>query len=199
MSNPELENEDEDQFEGEGQYEDEGQYGYEDQHEYEDEEGFEKRDVQKLLLKSFMVVVFCYTLFMTGMSIILFTVFYEFAEAATLPENEFARELAENSDKLFQRGRYLPFVALSSAFCFGLGFLVVWLAPFSKMVHSVVLVLLVAATMFVFATGKNTPAELQTVAMIMVAAGPIALVIAARMAMGGTSPTDGTLPTVGDT
>ena len=149
------------------------------------DEDFEKRDVQKLLLKSFMVVIFCYTLFMTGMGIILCTVFYEFFEAATLEENEFARQLNENSAELFKRARYLPFVALSSVFCFGLGWLVVRLAPFSKMVHAVVLVLLVAATMFVFATGEKTPAELQQVAMIMVAAGPVALVIAARIAIGG--------------
>jgi len=151
------------------------------------EEGFEKRDVQKMLLKSFMVVVFCYTLFMTGLAIIGGVVFYEFIEAASLPEAEFTRELKENSAELFKRSRYLPFVVLTSVFCFGLGWLIVRLAPFSKMVHSVVLVLLVAATMFVFATGDKTPAELQQVAMIMVAAGPIALVVAARMAIGSSN------------
>jgi len=150
------------------------------------DEEFQKSDVQKLLFKSFMVVVFCYTLFMTGLAVIGCLVFYEFAQAATLPEAEFARELKENSAELFQRSRYLPFVVLMSAFCFGLGWLVVRLAPFSQMVHSVVLVLLVAATMFVFATGENTPAELQTVAMIMVAAGPIALVIGARIGIGNS-------------
>ncbi len=153
------------------------------------DEGFEKRDVQKMLLKSFMVVVFCYTLFMTGMAVILCTVFYEFAQAATLVEDEFVRELNENSAELFKRSRYLPFVALSSLFSFGLGWLVVRLAPFSKMVHAAALVLLVAATMFVFATGEKTPAELQRVAMIMVAAGPISLLIAARLANGGGSGT----------
>ena len=154
----------------------------------EDYEGFEKSDVQKLLLKSFMVVIFCYTLFMTGMAIIGGAVFYEFIEAATLPEAEFTRAMNENSAKLFQRSRRFPFVALASVFCFGLGWLIVRLAPFSHMVHSVVLVLLVAATMFVFATGENTPAEIQTVAMIMVAAGPIGLVIGARIGMGSSPP-----------
>ena len=152
----------------------------------DDYEGFEKRDVQKLLLKSFMVVVFCYTLFMTGLAIIAGVVFYEALQAAgDLEPDAFTREINENSAQLFKRSRYLPFVALTSGFCFCLGWLIVRMAPFSKMVHSVVFVLLVAATMFVFATGENTPAELQQVAMIMVAAGPIALVIAARIAIGG--------------
>ena len=151
----------------------------------EHEEDYEPRDVQKLLLKSFMVVIFCYTLFMTGMVIICGVVFYEaFQAAANLEPDAFTRELNENSAELFKRARYLPFVALSSVFCFALGWLVVRLAPFSRMVHAVILVLLVAATMFVFATGDNTPAEVQSVAMIMLAFGPIALVIAARMAMG---------------
>lgn len=155
----------------------------------DDYEGFEKRDVQKLLFKSFMVVLFCYTLFMTGLAIIGGIVFHEaFQAASNLEPDAFTRELNDNSAELFQRSRYLPFVALTSVFCFGLGWLIVKLAPFSHMVHSVILVLLVAATMFVFATGENTPAELQTVAMIMVAAGPIALVIGARISMGNTSP-----------
>ena len=133
-----------------------------------------------------MVVVFCYTLFMTGLAIIGGVVFYEaFQAAANLEPDAFTQELKENSAELFKRSRYLPFVALMSCFCFGLGWLIVRLAPFSKMVHSVVLVLLVAATMFVFATGENTLEEIQTVAMIMVAAGPVALVIAARLAMRG--------------
>ncbi|QEG24292.1 hypothetical protein [Mariniblastus fucicola] len=152
----------------------------------EDYEGFEKRDVQKMLLKSFMIVIFCYTLFMTGLAIIGSIVFYEaFQAAANLEPDAFTREIEENSALLFKRSRYLPFVALTSAFCFGLGWLIVRLAPFSRMVHAVILVLLVAATMFVFATGDNTPAEIQTVAMIMVAFGPIALVIGARIAVGG--------------
>ena len=154
-------------------------------HDDYDDEQYEPRDAQKLLLKSFMVVVFCYTLFCTGIAIIGGCVFYEFCQAAGSLENaEFTRELQENSAELFQRGRYLPFVALSSLFCFFLGRLVTWLAPFSQMVHAVVLVLLAAATMFVFATGEKTPPELQTVAMIMVACGPVALVIGARMAIG---------------
>lgn len=145
-------------------------------------EGFEKRDVQKLLLKSFLVVVFCYTLFMTGMAIIGGLVFYEaFQAAANLEPDVFTRELNENSAELFKRNRFLPFVALASLFCAGLGWLIVKLAPFSQMVHGVILVLLVAATMFVFATGENTPAEIQTVCLIMVAAGAIALVIGAKM------------------
>ncbi len=148
-------------------------------------DGYEKRDVQKLLLKSFMVVIFCYTLFCTGMFIIGNVVFVEaFQAAANLEPEEFNKQLAENSDQLFKRSRYLPFVALSSVFCFGLGWLISKLAPFSKMVHAVILVLLVAATMFVFATGEKTPAEIQTVCMIMVAAGPIALVIGARIGIG---------------
>ena len=155
----------------------------------DDYEEFDKRDVQKLLLKSFMVVIFCYTLFMTGMAIITGAVFHEAFQAATnLEPDAFTRELNENSAQLFQRSRFFPFVALASVFCFGLGWLIVRLAPFSHMVHSVVLVLLVAATMFVFATGENTPAEIQTVAMIMVAAGPIGLVIGARIGMGSSPP-----------
>ncbi len=149
------------------------------------EEGFEQRDIQKLLLKSFMVVIFCYTLFMTGMAIIGSAVFYEaFQAAGEMEPDAFTRELNENSAELFKRSRYLPFVALSTVFCFGLGWLVIRLAPFSKMVHSVILVLLVAVTFFVFATGEKTPAEIQTVSMIMVAFGPIALVIGARIALG---------------
>jgi amino acid transporter len=150
------------------------------------EEGYEPRDLQKLLLKSFLIVIFCYTLYMTGMAIITGVVFYEFFRAAADLEPEaFNQALAEDSANLFKRSRYLPFVALSTIFCFALGWLVVRLAPFSRMVHAVILVLLVAATMFVFATGEETPAELQTVAMIMVAFGPIALVIGARISQGG--------------
>lgn len=157
-----------------------------DDYDHDDEdEGLEKRDVQKLLLKSFMTVIFCYTLFCTGMVIIGGMVFYEaFQAAGNLEPDEFTKQLAENSDQLFKRSRYFPFVALSSLFCFGLGWLISRLAPFSKMVHSVILVLLVAATMFVFATGDKTPAEIQSVCMIMVAFGPIALVIGARLGMG---------------
>lgn len=155
------------------------------QDDYDEEEQYESRDVRKLLLKSFMVVIFCYTLYCTGMAIIGGVVFYElFQAAADLEPDEFTKQLQENSAELFKRSRYLPFVALSSVFCFALGWLISSLAPFSKMVHSVILVLLVAATMFVFATGDDTPAELQTVCMIMVACGPIALVIGARLAMG---------------
>ena len=149
-----------------------------------EEEHFESRDAQKLLLKSFLVVVFCYTLFSTGMAIIGGSVFYEVVQAATLKPEDFKLQMQENSAELFQRSRYLPFVALSCIFCFGLGRLVVWLAPFSKMVHAVVLVLLVAATMFVFATGDKMPPEGQTVAMIMFGLGPLAVVIGARLGMG---------------
>lgn len=149
------------------------------------EEDYQPRDVQKLLLKSFMVVIFCYTLYCMGQFIIGGVTFYEAAEAASnLEEAEFQRALKENSAELFKRARYLPFVALSTLFCFGLGWLIARMAPFSKMVHAVILVLLVAATMFVLATGDNTPAEVQTVCMIMVPFGPIALVIGARIGMG---------------
>jgi len=158
----------------------------EDHEEYE--EDYQPRDVQKLLLKSFMIVIFCYTLYCTGMTIIGGTCFYEAFQASTnLEPDEFSKQLEENSAELFKRSRYLPFVALSSLFCFGLGWLISRLAPFSKMVHSVILVLLVAATMFVFATGDNTPAQIQTVCMIMVAFGPIALVIGARLGMGNSN------------
>jgi len=151
---------------------------------YDEQESDHRRDVRKMLLKSFLVVIFCYTLFCTGIAIIGGLVFYELLEAANLEPEEFTRQMQENSAELFQRSRYLPFVALSSLFCFLLGWLVSRLAPFSQMVHSVILVLLVAATMFVFATGEKTPAEMQTVCMIMVACGPIALVIGARLSMG---------------
>lgn len=155
------------------------------QDEYEDD--YQPRDVQKLLLKSFLIVIFCYTLYCMGMLVITGTVFYEYFGALTqLDEKEFLQEVQENSAELFKRSRYLPFVALSTLFCFGLGWLIVRLAPFSKMVHAVILVLLVAATMFVMATGENTPAEFQTVCMIMVPFAPIALVIGARVGMGNT-------------
>lgn len=155
----------------------------------EDDHELEPRDLQKLLLKSFMVVVFCYTLFMTGLAVIMGAVFYEFFHAATDLEPEaFEEALAQDAANLFKRSRYLPFIALATAWSFATGFLVARLAPFSKMVHAAILVLLVVATFFVFATGEDTPAELQTVAMIMVPFGPIALIIGARLSIGRTSP-----------
>ena len=150
-----------------------------------DEEDYQPRDVQKLLLKSFMTVIFCYTLFCTGMVVIGAVCFNEFFSAAVNLEPEaFTKQLEENEAELLKRSRRVPFVALSTLFCFGLGWLIVRLASFSQMVHSVILVLLVAATMFVFATGDDTPAEIQRVCMIMVPLGPIALVIGARLGMG---------------
>jgi hypothetical protein len=156
------------------------------QHEEEyDEEDYQPRDVQKLLLKSFMIVIFCYSLYCTGMVIIGGICFNEFVAAASnLEPAEFTKQLQENEAELLKRSRRVPFVALSSMFCFFLGWLVARLAPFSKMVHAVILVLLVAATMFVFATGNETPAEIQRVCMIMVPFAPIALVIGARLGMG---------------
>ena len=150
-----------------------------------DEEGYQPRDAQKLLLKSFMIVIFCYTLYCTGMVVIGGVCFSEFVAAASnLEPAEFTKQLQENEEELLKGSRRVPFVALSSLFCFLLGWLVARLAPFSKMVHAVILVLLVAATMFVFATGNDTPAEIQRVCMIMVPFAPVAIVIGARIGMG---------------
>lgn len=149
------------------------------------DENYQPRDAQKLLMKSFMVVIFCYTLFCSGLVIVGGICFNEFVSAAmNLEPEEFTKQLQENPDELLNRGRRVPFAALATLFCFGLGWLIAKLAPFSKMVHGVILVLLVAATMFVFATGKDTPAEIQRVCMIMVALGPIAIVIGTRLGMG---------------
>lgn len=145
---------------------------------------FEPRDAQKLLLKSFLVVMLCYTIFIFGIVIVGSIVFNDaFLAMGNLEPEEFDALLAKDSAALFPRARYLPFIALATLLCMFLGWLIVQLAPFSKMVHSVFLVLLVAATCFTIATGDKAPAELQTLAIALVGLGPIGIVIGARVAM----------------
>ena len=148
------------------------------------EDEFEKRDAQKLLLKSFFVVTFCYTAFVILMTVIGGAVFNEaFVAMADLDQNAFQQKLRDEPEVLFQRSRFLPFIALGSLLCLALGWLVVKLAPFSHMPHAMFLAILVAVTSFIFATGDNTPAPIQTVGMIMVVAGPIAVVIGSRFSV----------------
>lgn len=155
---------------------------------HDDDPHFESGAAQKLLLKSFFVVMFCYTLFLFGVVTVGSLVFNEaFLAMGSADPNEFERRMAEDAAALFPRARYLPFIALSTMLCMALGWLIVRLAPFSKMVHAVFLVLLIAATCFTIATGDKAPAELQTLAIALVGLGPIGIVIGARFAMSQTA------------
>lgn len=148
---------------------------------------FESRDVQKLLLKSFFVVTFCYTAFLIGMVFIGAVVFNDaFMAMGNLDQEAFQQKLNEEPDALFPRARNLPFVAIAVLLSAALGWLIVKLAPFSYMSHAMFLAILVAVTSFIFATGDQTPAAIQTLAMIMVAAGPIAIYAGARMSVGAS-------------
>jgi len=150
-----------------------------------DEPEIEQRDVQKLLLKSFFVVTFCYTAFVMAMLVAGAVVFSDATMAAgNLDQDAFQRKLNDEPEKLFPRARYLPFVAAGALLSFAAGWLIVKLAPFSYMSHAMFLAILVAVTSFIFATGDQTPAAIQSLAMIMVPVGPIAIYIGARLSVG---------------
>jgi hypothetical protein len=129
------------------------------------------------------VVTFCYTLFVFGIVMVGSIVFNDAFFAGNLEPKEFEELLETDSATLFPRARYLPFIALATLLCTALGWLIVRLAPFSQMVHAVFLVLLVAATSFMIATGDKTVAELQTLAIALVGLGPIGMIIGAKLSL----------------
>ncbi len=153
--------------------------------EHLNEPDFAQRDVQKLLLKSFFVVTFCYTAFLIAMVVAGAVVFNDaFMAMGNLDQVAFEQKLKDEPEGLFPRGRYLPFIAAGALLSFAVGWLIVKLAPLSQISHAMFLAILVAVTSFLFATGDQTPAPIQSLAMIMVAVGPIAVYLGARISIG---------------
>jgi Na+/H+ antiporter NhaD/arsenite permease-like protein len=130
------------------------------------------------LIKSFIVVVTCYLLFMMALAVVCGLLFPD-AFRALGQDKEVCEDLFTNhAAELFPRGRFLPIVIIMMLLSFAIGCLVIKLAPFSQMSHAVFLVLIVGVTFFQMVF-KIVP-EIQWLFIVLSAACPICLMIGAR-------------------